>query len=917
MLKNIKISNKLAVILTIPMLGLLYFTIGITWEKQAIVQQMNLSQELVKLAIKSSSLVHELQKERGLSAGFIGSKAAGFATQLQQQKHITDNAISQLKFFLVRFPVALFADSLKHKLDEVLLELDKINVKRRLINELNISLNEELKFYTNIIELLLVNINHLSTLVNDAKLSNQIVSYVNLLQIKEKSGIERAILNNVFSQGFFSATMYERFTSLVDIQKNYTKEFFFFASSHQKQIYHNAIDKNQALLAEFNKIRQIIFTQELKLQLITELQTQVGYGGLIHQFKNYVLRGEQHYIDGFQYKYKKTKAIFNKYKNLYSISAQDIENINIIAKTFANYKQNLEIAIQLKKQHNLAENIDNVVKIDDEPAIKALNQLLKGGNVGISPIYWWELATKRINLLKEIENQITVDLNNSTNLLKMDAQTTFILAIIIMIVIVIATFITSYIFAQSITNPLKKIVKLAEKISNGERKIQFDINSQNETGNLSNTMYKMLDSINRSELMLKNINQAYARFVPNECLNLLNKKHIMEVKMGHNLETDMTILFSNIRSFTVLSEKMSPQENFDFINSYLKIMGPVIRKHGGIIDKYIGNAIMALFEKPNSAVDAGIDMLDKLNEFNNTEEQEIKIGIGINTGKLMFGVVGDEHRLQCIVISDAVNLASRLENATKTYGNDLIISNNTLDKLDNPNQYSMRFLDKIKVKGHSEKINIFEIFNVDSPQLRLDKHATIDKFELAVNLYQEYKFATAKQLMQECLQVNSQDKAANNYIKCCKNLLKVEQNDDWEKIAQTVKWTPAIAVNHSVIDAQHKELFNLIKDLIMSIGNNNTIEEVEKAIKFLEYYVVIHFVTEEKFMLECNYSNYSDHKAAHELFKRNFQQIKLYYQKNGSSLYLTLRIKDEIVDWLLNHIKKMDQQLALLLQEGE
>lgn len=917
MLKNIKISNKLALMLTLPMLGLLYFTIGITWEKQEIVRQMNLSQKLVKLAIKSSALVHELQKERGLSAGFIGSQATEFMTELQQQRQITDNEIAKLKFFLDNFPFTLFADSLKRQLDEVLLAFDKVEGNRKLINELQISLDAELKFYTHIINLLLININYLSTLVSDAKLTNQIVSYVNLLQAKEKAGIERAVLSNVFSQEVFPVSLYERFFLLVEAQESDMRNFFFFATPTQKQIYHNAINQNQALLAEFVKIRRIAFTQELKLQLAAELQAQVGYGGLIHQFKNYLLRGEQDYVNAFQYKYQQVQAIFNQYKNIRGVSAQDIENIVIVANTFDEYRKKLETAIQLKKQHQSAEFIDKSVKIDDSLAIKALIYLLKGGHMGVSPTYWWELATKKINLLKEIENQMAVELNQSTHILKKNAKTTFILALLIMVVVMLGTFFISYIFARAITKPLKKLVNVANQISNGERDIKINIGSKDETGKLSNAMCNMLDSINGSELMLKNTNQAYARFLPNECLQLLDKEHIIEVQIGHHLETEMTILFADIRSFTALSEKMSPQENFDFINNYLKIMGPVIRKNGGIIDKYIGDAIMALFSAPHSAIDAGIAMLNRLTEFNHTEAQEIKIGIGINTGKLMFGVIGEEHRLQCTVISDAVNLASRLENATKTYGSSLIISQKTLDKLDNPSQYSMRFLDKVKVKGRSEKIKIFEIFDADEPQVKLDKQATLEKFERAVSLYQEYQFATVKQLMQACLQANPQDKAANTYIQRCQNLLRVERSDNWEKIAQAVKWTPNISVNHPVIDEQHKELFNRIQDLIMSIGSENTVEEVETVIKFLADYIVIHFTTEENYMQLCHDPNYPYHKAAHEKFKKNFQQIKEYYKKNGGSLYLTLRIQEEIVNWFIHHIKKMDQKLARLLQDGE
>jgi len=347
-------------------------------------------------------------------------------------------------------------------------------------------------------------------------------------------------------------------------------------------------------------------------------------------------------------------------------------------------------------------------------------------------------------------------------------------------------------------------------------------------------------------------------------------------------------------------------------------MGPIIRNNNGIIDKYIGDAIMALFSNSNDAINAGIAMLNILIDFNKTKTRKIKIGIGINTGRLMFGVIGEEHRLQCTVISDAVNLASRLEDATKTYDSPLIISQNTLDVLENSSQYAKRFLDRIKVKGRSKAIKIYEIFDADTPKIiKLRKLDYIDTFELAVKLYQEYKFAQAQQLMQECLRKNPDDKVANIYIQRCQNFLKIENSEDWEKIAKVVTWTPSISVNYPIIDEQHQELFSRIRELIVSIGNEQTAEETGAVIEFLEEYIIIHFATEERYMKQYNDPNYLKHKSAHQQFNSNFRQIKKYYLKNGGSLYLTMRIQDELFDWFIHHIKKMDQKLALLLRNKE
>ncbi len=154
----------------------------------------------------------------------------------------------------------------------------------------------------------------------------------------------------------------------------------------------------------------------------------------------------------------------------------------------------------------------------------------------------------------------------------------------------------------------------------------------------------------------------------------------------------MSILFADIRDFTTLSERMTPEENFKFINAYLSHMEPAILDNNGFIDKYIGDAIMALFSRSaDDAIKAGIDMLHRLAKYNtkrtNPERPPIQIGIGINTGSLMLGTVGGQTRMDGTVIGDAVNLASRLEALTKHYGVSLLISHHTFQCLRHPVEY--------------------------------------------------------------------------------------------------------------------------------------------------------------------------------------------------------------------------------------
>jgi two-component system, sensor histidine kinase ChiS len=278
----------------------------------------------------------------------------------------------------------------------------------------------------------------------------------------------------------------------------------------------------------------------------------------------------------------------------------------------------------------------------------------------------------------------------------------------------------------------------------------------------------------QTHLRLANLAVAYGRFVPHEFLRFLNKESIIDVQLGDQVQQEMSILFSDIRDFTTLSESMTPEENFKFINAYLSRMEPAINENKGFIDKYIGDAIMALFSgNADNAVKAGIAMLRRLAEYNQHRDRSgyapIQIGIGINTGSLMLGTVGGKHRMDGTVISDAVNLASRLESLTKNYGVSLLISHQTLARLQNPIEYSIRFIEQVKVKGKSKAVAVFEVFDGDDPQLKEKKLATKIIFENGLFLYYQQAFQKAAQSFEEVLKINPEDRVAQIYLNRCQS----------------------------------------------------------------------------------------------------------------------------------------------------
>ncbi len=286
-----------------------------------------------------------------------------------------------------------------------------------------------------------------------------------------------------------------------------------------------------------------------------------------------------------------------------------------------------------------------------------------------------------------------------------------------------------------------------------------------------NTIKKEKEEAQAKSLeMQKILTESYARFVPHDFLSNLGKDSILDVRLGDQIQKDMAVLFSDIRSFTTLSEKMTPAENFNFINSYLSRMSPIIQRNKGFIDKFIGDAIMALFDKSViDAVRAGIEMHIYLIEYNsyrkNREYDPIDIGVGIHTGSLMLGTIGAEERLEGTVISDTVNLASRIENLTKVYGSKIAVSEATIDAVKSAGAFSYRFLDRVKVKGKETPVSIYEILDADEPNLKSAKLDTIIDYDKAVTLFHMHELKESKEFFNQVILKNPNDKASQLYLK--------------------------------------------------------------------------------------------------------------------------------------------------------
>jgi adenylate cyclase len=254
---------------------------------------------------------------------------------------------------------------------------------------------------------------------------------------------------------------------------------------------------------------------------------------------------------------------------------------------------------------------------------------------------------------------------------------------------------------------------------------------------------------------------------------------------------EVTILFSDIRDFTPMAERLGPRETVAMLNEYFSEMVDVVFQHGGILDKYIGDAIMALFGAPfptgrdaDQAVAVANDMMRALAEHNQhrqkTSKPPIRIGIGISTGEVIVGNIGSPRRMDYTVIGDSVNLASRLEAANKYYGTSVLICDRAASQLREPAR--LREIELLRVKGKLNPVAIYEVldYHHDTSFPHLD--SVLSDFERGIAAYRKREFERALQCFESVLDVHPVDGPSLVYHERCEMLIASPPGDNWNPV---------------------------------------------------------------------------------------------------------------------------------------
>lgn len=297
------------------------------------------------------------------------------------------------------------------------------------------------------------------------------------------------------------------------------------------------------------------------------------------------------------------------------------------------------------------------------------------------------------------------------------------------------------------------------------------------------------------------ISEKFRLFVPEQFLNRIAPRGVESIQLGNAREEELTVLFCDIRGFTAIAESQSAMETFEWLNAFFTQMSQAIAAHDGFVDKFLGDAILAVFDRVGShaedAVSAAVAMQESLRQFNCERfqynlEQLIQVGIGIHTGIGLIGTVGSEQRMDSTVIGDVVNTAARLEELTKVYGCPILASNTTISHLKDSCEsieievknnskmpdlssisYPCRWVDHVTPRGKQIVIELYEVLG--TPTLCLDRLKVQSQscYNLGIQAWFKEDFVRALNCFRQVIEQNPTDTIAQLYLERCQARLEV------------------------------------------------------------------------------------------------------------------------------------------------
>ncbi len=441
---NFSIKKKMLFLIFIPLFIILLMSAYLFYENYLKLNTYERAKKVLNLNIKymSDALV-EIQKERGFSVAYISSNGKKFKDALIYQRKKTDEKIKKLLNEIKKINLKKVDPAEYEIYKKFMTKLQNINTIRNKIINLKASIFDAINYYSYLTTQLLLTKNPLSQYGMPVSLINKIDKYYKILDLTEQAGKERALVAYILSTGHINDKVLMLWFATITIQNH---------------IFQKYPDLKKFVLSYENKIekiRNILLHTAHKKQIISQMKSVVGYGGLIHNFKNYILRGKEKYEKDFEAKYQKLLSLISKYESQ-GVSSKEKEELNKIKNVFTQYKKVLNEIVKAQSSGMSIKELDNLVKVNDKPAINAFKNLTNKQIEfsGIEIEDWIRLSTLKISKLKKYADKIGYEiLKDIENLIKEYKTNLLVLSIFLILVILIISLIS----IKVVTNIIKSI----------------------------------------------------------------------------------------------------------------------------------------------------------------------------------------------------------------------------------------------------------------------------------------------------------------------------------------------------------------------------------------------------------------------------------------------------------------------------
>ncbi|MBF0280217.1 MAG: HAMP domain-containing protein [SAR324 cluster bacterium] len=401
------------------------------------------------------------------------------------------------------------------------------------------------------------------------------------------------------------------------------------------------------------------------------------------------------------------------------------------------------------------------LEYNDEEFLVLAHHVLNGLNEVVGTIVIYRSKTIELNFFEDLSNRLNG----------------------IGFIAVVGGIIFAILISRGVVRAVNILTKGAEDVANGNLDVVLPITSQDELGDLARTFNKMTSGLKEKE----HITNTFKKYVSSSVVDEVLKS---DVELGGE-KKEVTIYFSDLADFTSISEVLTPEELISFLNEYLSQMTRILEEHSGIVDKYIGDAIMAFWGAPipidHHPRRACLAALEQLSWHKNLHQQwknhpalsSVKTRFGIHSGEVIVGNVGSERRLDYTIVGDSVNTASRLELLNKYYGTHILISESTCLALNS--DMLTREIDLVQVKGKNKTTRVYELMSFVADASQEQKNLS-ELFNQGRKIFFERKFKEAKQIFERCLFEMKSDQASKIMITRCQELQETPPDDAWQGI---------------------------------------------------------------------------------------------------------------------------------------